>query len=188
MQSISSLLQKMQELYNQPHEKTAIDIDLMLDYSRQLYATLLDTRAAAPEQPQAAPPIAVTHTEKPVIPEVPQVAANTEPPHIIAEKEPEPVVVPPPAQPVVPPAAIPQKDIKKLIGINDKYQIISELFHNDKDAYEAALHEINNSGSFTEATDWLHTHVSWNYNWNEDNYTVQLFYGLISQHFSEKGK
>ncbi len=190
MQSISTLLRKMQDLYNQPHEKTTIDIDLMLDYSRQLYAALLDLRTVAPPPQVAESVITPTHTKEPEEREIP-LRPTVVPEYVPApdtDTEPVQMATPPPPQPVIPPAAAPQQDIRKLIGINDKYQIISELFHNDKEAYEAAIREINNSGSFADATDWLHTHVSWNYNWNEDNYTVQLFYGLISQHFSEKGR
>jgi len=94
---------------------------------------------------------------------------------------------PAPAHRITPaPPSAPKKDIRKSIGINDKYQIISELFHNDKEAYETAINEINNSENATGAIDWLHDHVAWNYNWSEDNYTVQLFYGLISQHFKHQ--
>jgi len=40
-QRIQSILQRLQELYYAKHQKSAIDIDLMLDYTRVMYADLL---------------------------------------------------------------------------------------------------------------------------------------------------
>src|ERR1044072_7236492 len=45
---IPTLLQKLSELSSQPDHRTAIDVDLMLDYTRVLYADLLEWRARLP--------------------------------------------------------------------------------------------------------------------------------------------
>ncbi len=44
MERIHSLLRKIQDIYYKKEEKQVIDIDLMLDYTRVLYADLLDAR------------------------------------------------------------------------------------------------------------------------------------------------
>lgn len=44
MERIHNLLRKLQDIYYKQEEKQVIDIDLMLDYTRVLYADLLDTR------------------------------------------------------------------------------------------------------------------------------------------------
>jgi hypothetical protein len=44
MERIKNVMQRLQELYFSKHQKTAIDIDLMLDYTRVMYADLLEWR------------------------------------------------------------------------------------------------------------------------------------------------
>lgn len=78
------------------------------------------------------------------------------------------------------------RDIRKHIGINDKYLFINELFENDKDAYERALNEINKCTFCREATDWLTQQAKGRYNWNHENETVQSFYGIVSHFFASR--
>lgn len=44
MERFKSLLQRIQDIYYGKHQKSAIDIDLMLDYTRVMYADLLEWR------------------------------------------------------------------------------------------------------------------------------------------------
>lgn len=44
MERIHNLLRKLQDIYYKQEEKQVIDLDLMLDYTRVLYADLLDAR------------------------------------------------------------------------------------------------------------------------------------------------
>ena len=44
MERIENVLRRIQEVYYSRHEKTGIDIDLMLDYTRVMYADLLEWR------------------------------------------------------------------------------------------------------------------------------------------------
>jgi len=192
MQQIASLLEKIQALYSREHEKTAVDVDLMLDYARQLYAALLDWRATVPAetQTQVPAPAAVTQTEE--IPAAAQAAPEPAQPAAAASRPDDAVAAAPTAQETstplqrTPAKAASAKDIRKLIGINDKYRIISELFLHDGEAYEAAIRAINDSADDTEALGWLHAHVSWNYNWSEEHDTVQLFYELIGRFFAQQ--
>lgn len=50
MERIHNLLRKIQDVYYQKGEKQVLDIDLMLDYTRVLYADLLEWRKVAEEQ------------------------------------------------------------------------------------------------------------------------------------------
>jgi hypothetical protein len=153
---IPTLLQKIGELAAQPDRRTAIDVDLMLDYTRVLYADLLEWRSRfpavnVPEQPK---PVAV----EPTLEEFAKTQAREE----IPVREESPVVieqsnveVPSIPRPQKESVAEEGKDIRSMIGINDKYQIMSELFGNDKQAYEQALDFINRSQSENMAMQWL---------------------------------
>src|ERR1700748_1777761 len=44
MERIKTFIQKLQEIYYSKHPKSAIDIDLMLDYTRIMYVDLLEWR------------------------------------------------------------------------------------------------------------------------------------------------
>lgn len=48
MERIQNILQRLQELYYSKHAKSAIDLDLMLDYTRVLYADLLEWKKNVP--------------------------------------------------------------------------------------------------------------------------------------------
>ena len=49
MERIQNILQRLQELYGTKHRKSAIDIDLMLDYTRVMYADLLEWKRNLPQ-------------------------------------------------------------------------------------------------------------------------------------------
>lgn len=51
MERIRNILQRLQELYYSNHQKSAIDADLMLDYTRVMYADLLEWRKQFKEPP-----------------------------------------------------------------------------------------------------------------------------------------
>ncbi|MFA6057063.1 MAG: hypothetical protein WC756_02605 [Taibaiella sp.] len=51
MERIKNILQRLQELYYSNHQKSAIDADLMLDYTRVMYADLLEWRKQFKEPP-----------------------------------------------------------------------------------------------------------------------------------------
>ncbi len=232
---ITALLRKIHELAGQAENATAIDIDLMLDYTRVLYSDLLEWRATAPkpqlpkdagleqtpekvrtpenaplpppEIPKAAPVVSAPTEQKqaPVKPEV--IQQKIVMPEPVKTEAPKPEAVPQPfletkaeptleeymsshagraihresvsvngqaaasidaaktdtampvvsetPKPVAPAPPKPARDIRSMIGINDKYQIMSELFGNDKAAYEQALDVINRAESEQAAFNWL---------------------------------
>ncbi len=334
MERVKNILQKLQELYYAKHQKSAIDIDLMLDYTRVMYADLLEWRGTFKEEPPTtesaepnAPMVAMAEREtaeeeekpaeekeaatekkepaaeeKEAATEEKEVAEETAQP----EEEPEPdsnaqaqpvseeaapatkesaatsndkayqpmehdepapkepvaetqeVVVitpekeyidvlqkdasgisfePPSApeprteireellieepavqqevleKPAPPPVAIPlpdmapeperqkqpvqpsvnlfsavksPKDIRSVIGINDKYLFLNELFNNHKSNYEETLDKLNHFSTADQAEDWIRTKVAPVHKWDQEDATVTSFYSLVKRHFSER--
>lgn len=242
MERINATLQRIKDLYEQKNTKTTIDIDLMLDFTRVLYADLLEWRKtvtpAIIHDPSLAeitiamdkahselakamshapsidlgvnvqyfdsedknkkstppPPKAQPVQSKPPVPPVQPPAPQPEPapipqpePKAPPAPQPEPIVYsvtpePTPRQAPIPPAA----DIRKQIGINDKYLFISELFGNDKEAYETVITELNSFDSLPEAQEWLKAAVHQQFRWNEDSDTVNMFYTILMQFFATR--
>ncbi|WP_207798917.1 hypothetical protein [Taibaiella soli] len=240
MERINATLQRIKDLYEQKNTKTTIDIDLMLDFTRVLYADLLEWRKtvmpAIIHDPSLAeitiamdkahselakamshapsidlgvnvqyfdsddknkttatrktPPAQSAPQKPPVPPAPPKQEQKPEPPKPEPKYEapqPEPIVYsvtpePAPSQAPIPPAA----DIRRQIGINDKYLFISELFGNDKEAYETVITELNSFDSLSEAQDWLKAAVHQQFRWNEDSDTVQMFYTILMQFFATR--
>lgn len=208
MERIPSLLRKIQDLYDQQSTKTTIDIDLMMDYTRVIYADLLEWRNRATPaivHEQQLPP--VQQSSVPTITEITiamdkahseLATSNTHAPSIdlgenvqyfdAGEKFNKNTLqytasmeqyVPPVPQPDSP-------DIRKSIGINDKYLFISELFSNDKEAYETVITELNSFDSAEEAQNWLKTAVHQQFRWTDDSDAVQSFYTVLMQFFSAR--
>lgn len=76
------------------------------------------------------------------------------------------------------------RDIRSYIGINDKYNFISELFSNNAEAYEEILNEINSMETAEEARYFLeNSGVTTLYKWKEDGFSEQIFYNVLNQFF-----
>jgi hypothetical protein len=193
MQRTTTLLQKITDLVNKEAQASAIDVDLALDYTRVLYADLLEWRsrvtfnnslsgtAAPPPQSVPEPPVQKVEIQEPVI-EILTIPTERE-----AELETATVTATDTAAAVDPELVSNNEpaDIRKWIGINDKYQFISELFGNDKEAYESVLDLVNNADGYDSAVDALDdTHTL--RNWNDEEITVQSFYSVLNQFFSER--
>ncbi len=302
MDRIKNVMQRLIDVYQGKHPKTAIDIDLMLDYTRVMYADLLEWHKSFGEEPanteseapkavagnpakeekteqkirqEIAPPqqpadIAVPEVqEEKTIPEgipdepvAPQIQQEEEPKEeysgreeiIQQEAEEEknidkpqaveieiPAVEPEPVAPVnsytsgisfEPPASrqveeppvkeeiavitesrepeiteprpvqqqqakstipgtlfsIPpvKKDIRSVIGINDKYLFLNELFNNNKEEYEDILNRLNQEDHLDNAVSWIKSEVAPVFRWDDNDSTVETFYHLLSKHFSSK--
>lgn len=77
-------------------------------------------------------------------------------------------------------------DIRKKIGINDKYLFLNELFNSDKPAYEKALDHINTISQYPDAVDWVKDNPAVNYKWHDDDDTVLDFYEVLRKHFNDR--
>jgi hypothetical protein len=78
----------------------------------------------------------------------------------------------------------PIKDLRKGIGINDRFAFVRELFRGDEAAYERSIKTINNFGIYTEAEYWMSRELKLKLGWDERNETVQHFYQLVRRRFS----
>lgn len=79
------------------------------------------------------------------------------------------------------------RDVRSYIGINDKYNFISELFAGNAEAYEEILNEINRMESAEEALFFLEqSGVTTLYKWKADGFSEQIFYNVLSQFFAAR--
>jgi hypothetical protein len=78
----------------------------------------------------------------------------------------------------------PVKDLKKAIGINDRYVFISELFRGDEAMYERSLKTINNFRILPEAEYWIERELKLKLGWDETKESSKHFYQLVKRRFS----
>ena len=78
----------------------------------------------------------------------------------------------------------PIKDLRKAIGINDRYVFINELFRGDETMYERSIKTINSFNIYGEAEFWIKRELKLKLAWNENNEAVQLFDELVKRRFS----
>ena len=78
----------------------------------------------------------------------------------------------------------PIRDLRKAIGINDRYVFISELFRGDETMYERSIKTINNFSIYQEAYYWMERELKLKLAWDTDRKSAQLFYQLVRRRFS----
>jgi hypothetical protein len=78
----------------------------------------------------------------------------------------------------------PIKDLKKAIGINDRFLFIQELFKGDESMYERSLKTINGFSIYPEAEYWIRRELKTKLGWDDKNEAVQLFNHLVKRRFS----
>jgi hypothetical protein len=78
----------------------------------------------------------------------------------------------------------PVKDLRKAIGINDRYLFINELFRGDEDMYERSIKTINAFSIFPEAEYWIQREMKVKLGWLDDNEAVKIFDQLVKRRFS----
>lgn len=78
----------------------------------------------------------------------------------------------------------PVKDLRKAIGINDRFLFINDLFRGDESVYERSIKTINSFNIYAEAEYWISRELKVKLGWNPDNPTVQLFDQLVRRRFS----
>lgn len=76
------------------------------------------------------------------------------------------------------------KDLKKAIGINDRFVFINELFRGDEVMYERSIKTINNFSIYAEAQYWMERELKTKLGWDRDRLTVKEFYALVKRRFS----
>lgn len=78
----------------------------------------------------------------------------------------------------------PIKDLRKAVGINDRFLFINELFRGDESMYERSIKTINSFNIYAEAEYWISRELKVKLGWNNDTPAVQQFDQLVKRRFS----
>lgn len=78
----------------------------------------------------------------------------------------------------------PIKDLRKGIGINDRFTFVNELFRGDNAMYERSIKTINNFHIYSEAEYWISRELKYKLGWDETKEAVQHFYYLVRRRFA----
>jgi hypothetical protein len=77
----------------------------------------------------------------------------------------------------------PIKDLRKAIGINDRFLFISDLFRGDEAMYERSIKTINGFNIFPEAEYWISRELKVKLGWDLSDPTVIHFDQLVKRRF-----
>jgi len=80
--------------------------------------------------------------------------------------------------------APPVKELRKAIGVNDRFVFINELFRGDEPMYERSIKTINNFRILPEAEYWMERELKIKLGWDDSREIVQHFYQLVRRRFS----
>ena len=75
---------------------------------------------------------------------------------------------------------VPIRDLKKAIGINDRFLFINELFRGDEAAYERSIKTINSFSILPEAEYWIQRELKVKLGWNSGEDLVKTFDQLVN--------
>ncbi len=78
----------------------------------------------------------------------------------------------------------PVRDLKKAIGVNDRFLFINELFRGDEAMYERSIKTINNFSIYPEAQYWIERELKVKIGWKESDPIVKQFDQLVKRRFS----
>jgi len=78
----------------------------------------------------------------------------------------------------------PVRDLKKAIGVNDRFVFISQLFRGDEVMYERSLKTINSFRILPEAEYWMERELKVKLGWDETRDATKQFYNLVKRRFS----
>lgn len=74
-------------------------------------------------------------------------------------------------------------DIKRGIGINERFLFANELFAGDMSAFTRAVEELNHVDSETDANRLMNENLASKYRWDQEDETVLAFKSLVSRRF-----
>jgi hypothetical protein len=78
----------------------------------------------------------------------------------------------------------PVRDLRKAVGINDRYLFVNELFRGDESMYERSMKTINGFSIFPEAQYWIERELKVKMGWDDQCEAVKLFDQLVRRRFS----
>ncbi|MEO8720357.1 MAG: hypothetical protein ABI372_04575 [Ginsengibacter sp.] len=80
--------------------------------------------------------------------------------------------------------SVPIKDLKKAIGVNDRFLFINELFRGDEAMYERSIKTIQNFSIYAEAEYWIRRELKVKIGWLDTDPVVKEFDQLVKRRFS----
>lgn len=78
----------------------------------------------------------------------------------------------------------PIRDLRRGIGINDRFVFINELFRGDEAMYERSIKTINSFNIYPEAEYWMNRELKIKLGWDDSKEIVTHFYQLVKRRFS----
>lgn len=75
-------------------------------------------------------------------------------------------------------------DLRTVIGINQKFLFMNDLFEGEKSNYDYALDKINSLGSKQAVDQFLNNDLATKYNWDSESESVNSFKLLVDRKFS----
>jgi hypothetical protein len=78
----------------------------------------------------------------------------------------------------------PIKDLKKAIGVNERFLYLNELFRGDEAMYERSIKTINAFTIYPEAEFWIRRELKLKLGWDDKYNTVKQFDQLVRRRFS----
>jgi hypothetical protein len=78
----------------------------------------------------------------------------------------------------------PIKDLKKGIGVNDRFLFINELFRGDEAMYERSIKTIQSFSIYAEAEFWIRRELKVKIGWRDNHSIVKQFDQLVKRRFS----
>jgi len=78
----------------------------------------------------------------------------------------------------------PVKDLRKAIGINDRFVYLKELFRGDDAMYERSIKTINAFAIYPEAEYWIRRELKLKLGWDDKNEIVKQFDQLVRRRFA----
>lgn len=78
----------------------------------------------------------------------------------------------------------PVEDLKKSIGINQKFSFINELFDGDSNSYHQAIEKLNSSNGLEQAEAFLTGELAVKHGWSSEGQAFRQLQDLVSRRFS----
>jgi hypothetical protein len=78
----------------------------------------------------------------------------------------------------------PVRDLKKAIGVNDRFVFVNELFRGDEVMYERSIKTLNSFNVLQEAEFWMERELKLKLGWDESKDTVRHFIQLVRRRFA----
>lgn len=78
----------------------------------------------------------------------------------------------------------PVRDLKKAIGVNDRFVFVNELFRGDEVMYERSIKTINSFNVLQEAEFWMERELKLKLGWDDSKDIVRHFLQLVRRRFA----